>query len=151
MGRLRRVAQPGRARDRWSGQPGTRADVPQREVDRDRRTRGYATRPTLRASCATAPVGEPHRHASGAARRGHRGHVAAGPLRWRDVLPVYLPYWLDGLAFFATGLIVFYFRPTTAAARATLALGTILGTVLPARERRAVRFWLDRLYFACES
>ena len=35
-----------------------------------------------------------------------------------DVLPVYLPYWIDGVAFLVAGLIVFYFRPRLPAARA---------------------------------
>ncbi|HZR84173.1 MAG TPA: ATP-binding protein [Candidatus Binatia bacterium] len=77
--------------------------------------------------------------------------VPTSVLRWRNVLPVYLPYWIDGAAFFAVGLVVFYFRPWLPAARASLALGTVLGTVLLLASDVFSAFWLDALYFTCES
>jgi signal transduction histidine kinase len=131
--------------------PGIRAGVPQREVVTAIDGREVHDASELRAVLRTGTVGEPHRYVFRRGARDTEVAVAAAPLRWRDVLPVYLPYWLDGLAFFATGLIVFYFRPRLPAARATLALGTILGTVLLLASDVLSAFWLDRLYFACES
>lgn len=105
----------------------------------------------LRHHVRDEPSGAVHEYTF---RRGHgtaRVRVQSRTLAWRDVLPVYLPYWIDGLAFFAVGLIVFYFRPGLAAARAALALGAILGSVLLLASDVFSAFWLDRLYFACES
>ncbi len=77
--------------------------------------------------------------------------VPTGILTWRQVLPVYLPYAIAGISFFAVGLIVFYFRPELAAARAALALGSILGTVLLLAPDVLSAGWLSRFYFVCES
>ena len=72
-------------------------------------------------------------------------------LRWRDVAPVHLPYLLIGVAFFATGLIIFYFRPGLPAAHASLMLGVTLGGTLVLALDTLSSYWMERLYFMVES
>lgn len=133
------------------GWPGSRAGVPLREVVVAVGDAPVHDAAELRAIVRAAPLGAKLRYVF--ARNGveHAVVVPTTRLRWRDVLPVYAPYWLDGIAFFVVGLVVFYFRPALPAARAALALGTILGSVLVLASDVFAASWLDRLYFCVES
>lgn len=131
--------------------PGVRAGIPQRTIVSSIDGQPIRHARELQAAIDAAPLGTRHRYTF---RRGQMTSdvvVESGRLRWRNVLPVYLPYWVDGFAFFAVGLAVFYFRPRLAAARAALALGTILGTVLLLASDVFSASWLDVPYFTCES
>lgn len=131
--------------------PGVRAGIPQRAIVSavDGKTIRHARE--LQAAIDAAPIGATHRYTFRRGQMTSDVEVESGKLRWRNVLPVYLPYWIDGFAFFAVGLAVFYFRPRLAAARAALALGTILGTVLLLASDVFSAGWLDVPYFVCES
>jgi len=131
--------------------PGGEANVPQRRVVASVDGVEVTTAQELRAHVRAEPVGATHEFTFRRSGPGDRIAVHSARLAWRDVLPVYLPYWIDGFAFFAIGLLVFYFRPGLAAARAALALGVVLGSVLLLASDVFSAFWADRLYFACES
>jgi len=131
--------------------PGGEANVPQRRVVASVDGVDVTTAGELRAHVRAEPVGATHEFTFRRSGPGDRIAVHSARLAWRDVLPVYLPYWIDGFAFFAIGLLVFYFRPGLAAARAALALGVVLGNVLLLASDVFSAFWADRLYFACES
>ncbi|MEW6271914.1 MAG: ATP-binding protein [Thermodesulfobacteriota bacterium] len=133
------------------GWPGGEARIPQRRVVASVDGVDIESAYDLREHVRSEPVGALHEFTFHRSGPDDRIAVRSALLAWRDVLPVYLPYWVDGFAFFATGLVVFYFRPGLAAARAALALGVILGTVLLLASDVFSAFWLDRLYFACES
>jgi hypothetical protein len=64
---------------------------------------------------------------------------------------VFFPCLIVGVAFFATGLIVFYFRPRLPAAHAGLAIGVFLGGTLVLAIDTLSSFWLERLYFFVEA
>ena len=77
--------------------------------------------------------------------------VPTAVLRWNDALPAYAGYLLAGLAFFSTALIVLHFRPRLPAARASLALGAVLGGAMVLALDLFSARWLERLYFVAES
>ncbi len=131
--------------------PGSRADIPHRTVVVD--VGGVRVRDAreLRDLVRTAPLGASLPYTFRRGTRSSSVEVPTSQLRWRDVLPVYLPYWICGVGFFAVGLVVFYLRPSLSTARANLALGVILGAVLILASDVFSSFWLDRLYFVCES
>ena len=131
--------------------PGVRAGIPQRAIVSSIDGEPIAHARELQAAIEVAPLGTPHRYGFRRGQMTTEVVVESGRLRWRNVLPVYLPYWIDGFAFFAVGLVVFYFRPRLAAARAALALGTILGTVLLLASDVFSASWVDVPYFVCES
>jgi signal transduction histidine kinase len=131
--------------------PGVRAGIPQRAIVAAIDGTAIHHARELQAAIDAAPIGSTHRYTFRRGRMTSDVEVESGRLRWRNVLPVYLPYWIDGCAFFAVGLAVFYFRPRLAAARAALALGTILGTVLLLASDVFSASWLDVPYFVCES
>ena len=131
--------------------PGSRAGVPLRSVlvavDGLPVVDASQLRTALRARPLGAPVTYTFEH------DGRRLDVAVPltALDWGDVLPIALPYLLNGIAFFATGLLVFYFRPQLPAAHAGLALGMVLGGTLVLALDTLSSSWLPRLYFLLES
>jgi signal transduction histidine kinase len=131
--------------------PGNRAGIPLRavvvSVDGVPVHDAQRFREIVRSAPPDRPVVYELRHD----RQTIRVEVPTSRLAWRDILPVYVPYWIDGIAFFGVGLIVFYFRPGLPAARATLVAGANLGAVLILASDVFSAFWLDRLYFLCES
>lgn len=131
--------------------PGIRAGIPQRAIVSAVDGKEIRHASELQAAIDASPLGTTHRYTFRRGQMTSEVGVESGRLRWRHVLPVYLPYWIDGFAFFAVGLAVFYFRPRLAAARAALALGTILGTVLLLASDVFSASWLDVPYFVCES
>lgn len=131
--------------------PGVLAGIPQRAIVSSVDGRPISHARELQAAIEAAPLGTPHRYGFRRGQMTSEAVVESGKLRWRAVLPVYLPYWVDGFAFFAVGLVVFYFRPRLPAARAALALGTILGTVLLLASDVFSASWVDVPYFLCES
>jgi signal transduction histidine kinase len=131
--------------------PGSRAGVPLRTVVTAVDGTPVESAPGLRRLVRAVPVGTSLRYTF--ERNGTR-HVVAVPtaiLQWRDVLPVYLPYLVDGVAFMATALVVFLFRPRLAAARAGVALGACFGLMLVLACDLFSAAWLDNLYFVVES
>ena len=131
--------------------PGSRAGVPLRTVVTAVDGTPVDSAPALRRLVRAVPVGTPLRYTF---ERGGTRAVVAVPtsvLGWRDVLPVYLPYLVDGAAFMATALIVFLFRPRLAAARAGAALGACFGLMLVLACDLFSAAWLDDLYFVVES
>ncbi len=131
--------------------PGARAGVPLRAVLTQVDGVPVHDAAALRARLAALSPGTPVRYGFTHDGDAVEAIVPVTPLRWSAMLPVALPYLLIGLAFAATGLLVYYFRPDLPAAAAGLALGMILaGTLLLALDTLA-SFWLQRLYFLCES
>ena len=131
--------------------PGVRAGIPQRAIVSAVDGKPIVHARELQEVIDAAPLGSLHRYTFRRGQMTSDVEVESGKLRWRNVLPVYLPYWIDGFAFFAVGLAVFYFRPRLPAARAALALGTILGTVLLLASDVFSAGWVDVPYFVCES
>lgn len=105
----------------------------------------------VRAAVRAAPLGTPIEYTFLHDGRTQTAGLPTALLRWRDVAPIYLPYLLIGLSFYATGLAVFYFRPTLPAAHAALALGAALGGTLVLALDTLSSFWLERLYFLVEA
>lgn len=134
--------------DDW---PGIRAGIPLRSVlvaADGERLRDAAH---LRALVAQRPPGTAiaYTFVRDGARR--TVPVPTGVLGWRDALPAYAGYLIAGLAFFATALVVYHFRPRLPAARASLALGAALGGAMVLALDLFSAFWLERLYFVAES
>ncbi len=131
--------------------PGAGAGVPLRAVLTQVDGVPVRDAAALRARLAALPPGTPVRY--GFVHDGHavEATVPLTRLRWSAMLPVALPYLLIGVAFTATGLLVFYFRPELPAAHAGLALGMALGGTLILALDTLSSFWLQRLYFLCES
>ena len=131
--------------------PGIQAGIPLRsvlvEADGQPLRRAAELRALVRARAAGTPV--TYVFQRGATRT--RVVVPTTALHWRDVLPVYSGYLLAGLTFFATAVIVFAFKPRLPAARASLALGTVLGGAMVLALDLFSAFWLQRLYFVAES
>ncbi|HSP96061.1 MAG TPA: ATP-binding protein [Candidatus Dormibacteraeota bacterium] len=131
--------------------PGSQAGVPLRSVlvavDGQPLVSAAQLRTALRAPPLGAVITYTFEH------DGRRSDVAVPltALGWGDMLPVALPYLLNGLAFFATGLVVFYFRPRLPAAYAGLALGMVLGGTLVLALDTLSSSWVPRLYFLLES
>lgn len=105
----------------------------------------------LRALVRAKPPGTPVTYTFERAGERLTATVPTTVLRWRDVLPTYAGYFVDGLVFFATALIVFYMTPRLPAARACVALGAVLGMTLMLALDLFSAFWLQRLYFCFES
>jgi len=131
--------------------PGNRAGIPLRSVLLSANGERMPDARALRKLVRQLPVGTPVAYTF---RRGGDLVTATVPttvLRWGDVIPAYGGYVIDGLAFFATALIVFYFKPRLPGARAGLAVGMILGMAMMLALDLFSRFWLERLYFCFES
>lgn len=132
--------------------PGSRAGVPLRSV-----LVAVDGRPVADAAQLRAALSLPRREGAEVtytfAHDGRRVDVTVplSRLGWGEMLPIALPYLLNGIAFFATGLIVFYFRPRLPAAHAGLALGMALGGTLVLALDTLSSSWVPRLYFLLES
>lgn len=72
-------------------------------------------------------------------------------LGWGEMLPVVVPFLLNGLVLGVTSLVVFYFRPRLRAARAFLALGVTFGGMLLLALDAFAAAWLQRLCFTLDS
>jgi signal transduction histidine kinase len=130
--------------------PGVRAGIPFRRVVVRVDGQPVANADALRRRVRAVPVGTPLTYTFARGGRTTRVTVPTTILRWRHVAPAYAGYLVDGLAFLAAALLVFYFRPTLPAARAGLAL-SLLGLTLVLALDLFSAFWLERLYFCCES
>lgn len=131
--------------------PGAQAGVPLRALLIEADGQPVAGAAALRQRLATVPDGTPLRYAFIHDGRRVEAVVPTTRLDWRLMLPVVAPYLLIGVAFFATGLVVFYFRPDLPASHAGLALGMTLGGTLVLALDTLTSFWLQRVYFLVES
>lgn len=131
--------------------PGNRAGIPFRAVLTEVDGQPVHSAAEVRDLVRAAPLGSEREYTFRHDGRIVRVAVPTSTLRWRDVAPVYLPYVLNGLAFFATGLIVFYFRPRLPAALAALLLGATLGGTLILALDTLSSYWVERLYFLLEA
>ncbi|MBI3783881.1 MAG: GAF domain-containing protein [Deltaproteobacteria bacterium] len=131
--------------------PGQQAAVPLRSVMRAGNGRELTRADELRQLVRALPVGTPVTYTFQRGAETTTVTVPTSILRWRHVLPAYAGYIVDGLAFFATALIVFYFKPQLPAARAALMVGTFLGVTLILALDLFSQFWLERAYFCFES
>ncbi len=131
--------------------PGHGASVPLRSVVVSAAGRPLRHATDLRALVRQLPAGTPVRYVFERNGALITRSVPTSVLRWRDVIPAYAGYVIDGLAFFATALIVFYFKPRLPAARAGLMLGTVLGMTLILPLDLFSAFWVPRIYFCFES
>ncbi|MFN8642445.1 MAG: ATP-binding protein [Candidatus Binatia bacterium] len=131
--------------------PGSQANVPLRSVLTAVDGQPVTSAAELRAALAARPLGAPVTYTFSHDARRVAVAVPLTPLAWQAMLPIALPYLLNGLAFFATGLLVFYFRPQLPAAHAGLALGMILGGTLVLALDTLSSSWVPRIYFLLES
>ena len=131
--------------------PGARAGVPLRAVLTEVDGQAVSGATALRAHLRDVPVGTPVRYGFAHDGRAVAVTVPTARLDWGLMLPVVAPYLLIGVAFFATGLVVFYFRPDLPASYAGLALGMTLGGTLVLALDTLSSFWLQRVYFLVES
>lgn len=134
--------------DDW---PGIRAGIPLRSVLVAADGEPLRDAAQLRALVARRPPGTAIAYTFDRDGERRTVEVATGALGWRDALPAYAGYLIAGLAFFATALVVFHFRPALPAARASLALGAALGGAMVLALDLFSAFWLERLYFVAES
>lgn len=105
----------------------------------------------LRAYLATRAPGTPVRY-----RFQHDGGssevtLPTRVLHARDVLPIYGGYFLNGVAFLVTALVVFYLQPSAPAAHACVAMAAVMGASLVLALDLFSASWLDRVYFCAES
>ena len=131
--------------------PGIRAGIPLRTVLVAADGQSLRDAAQLRALVDRHPAGTDIAYTF--ARNGDTRTVTVptAVLHWDDALPAYAGYLLAGLAFFSTALIVFHFRPRLPAARASLALGAVLGGAMVLALDLFSAGWLERLYFVAES
>ena len=131
--------------------PGIRAGIPLRTVLIAADGQSLRDAAQLRALADRHPAGTDIAYTF--ARNGDTRTVTVptAVLHWDDALPAYAGYLLAGLAFFSTALIVFHFRPHLPAARASLALGAVLGGAMVLALDLFSAGWLERLYFVAES
>jgi signal transduction histidine kinase len=144
----RNLVVPSIGADDW---PGMRAGVPLRTVLRAVDDVPVGDAADLRRRIGALPEGTTVRYTF---TRGDETQVVAVPTsrwRWRDVLPVYLPYLLEGAVLLATALVIFVFRPGDAAARAGALLSGTAGLMLVLALDLFSAGWVQRLYFLAES
>lgn len=105
----------------------------------------------LRVRIAAAPAGTPFRYRFERAGQVEEVVLSTERLRWRTILPLAVPYLLNGTVLLGTGLVVFYFKPGLAGARAFVAPAMILGAMLLLALDAFSSFWFQRLCFALDS
>jgi len=134
-----------------SSEHGDAAAIPFRWVLTHVEGRRVTDAAALRAIVGSVPRGTELAYRFELDGRRRELRLPTSTLRWRDVLPVLGPYLLVGAAFYLMGLVVFYFRPGLAAARAALALGVILGGELILAVDTVAVGWLERANFLVEA
>ena len=133
------------------GSPTPSATIPYRSVVVAVDGMPVAGAASLRAAVAAVPPGTPLSYTFARGVERTTITLPTAVLRWRDVVAAYAPYLINGVAFFATALVGFYFKPRLPAARAFLVLGGLLGGVLLLAIDALSSFWASRLYFCIES
>ena len=144
----RNLVVPSIGADDW---PGMRAGVPLRTVLRAVDGTPVGDAAELRRRIGALPEGTSVRYTF--ARGGETLDVAVPTSRWHwdDLLPVYLPYLLEGAALLAMALVIFAFRPGDVAARAGAMLSGTAGLMLVLALDLFSAGWVQRLYFLAES
>lgn len=134
--------------DDW---PGRRAGVPMRTVLLAVEGEPVSQASDLYRRIAAVPPGTVLEYTF--ERRGvsTRVRVPTGEWRWRDLLPVYVPYLLEGTALLVMALVIFLFRPESSAARAGAALSGFAGLMLVLALDLFSSARAQHLYFFCES
>ena len=144
----RNLVVPSIGADDW---PGMRAGVPMRTVLRSVNDEPVTDAADLRRHIGALPPGTTVRYAFS---RDGETEVVAVPTsrwRWRDLLPVYLPYLLEGMVLLATSLVILVFRPGDVAARAGATLSGSAGLMLVLALDLFSAGWVQRVYFLAES
>ncbi|MFN8600277.1 MAG: ATP-binding protein [Candidatus Binatia bacterium] len=144
----RNLVVPSIGADDW---PGMRAGVPLRTVLRAVDGAPVGDAAELRRRIGALPEGTSVRYTF--ARGGETLDVAVPTSRWHwdDLLPVYLPYLLEGAALLVMALVIFAFRPGDVAARAGAMLSGTAGLMLVLALDLFSAGWVQRLYFLAES
>jgi signal transduction histidine kinase len=144
----RNLVVPSIGADDW---PGMRAGVPLRTVLRSVNGVPVTDAADLRRRIGALPEGTSVQYAF--TRRGTTQVVAVATSRWRwrDLLPVYLPYLVEGAVLLATALAIHAFRPGDPAARAGAMLSGSAGLMLVLALDLFSAGWAQRVYFIAES
>jgi len=144
----RNLVVPSIGADDW---PGMQAGVPMRTVLRTVDDVPVTGAAELRRRIGALPEGTRIRYAFS---RGGTTRVVAVPTsrwRWRDLLPVYLPYLLEGMVLLATALLIYVVRPADVSARAGAMLSGTAGLMLVLALDLFSAGWVQRIYFLAES
>ena len=131
--------------------PDSAGDLPFRTIVTEVDGQPVRTSAELRRVLDATPPGTPLSYTF---RRGGVSTSRTVPvvvLSWSDVLPTYLPYFLNGITLLTAGLVVFYLKPQHPAARAFLVLTGVLGGVLILAIDTLGSSWVPALYFTFES
>ncbi len=136
------------------GQPtwtGVAADVPYRSRVVTVDDTAVARRADLDRVLAAAPAGTVHRYGFDGPAGATTREVASMTLGRGDWLATMGVYVVNGLAFLATGLAVFWLKPESAQARGVLAFGWVWGMTLLLAADLFTASRLTTLYFLCEA
>lgn len=134
--------------DDW---PGQQAGIPMRTVLRAVDGVSVADASDLYRRISVLPAGTPLAYTFARGAQSTTVRVPTTRWRWSALLPVYLPYLLEGAGLLATALVILLFRPESKAARAGAALSGFAGLMLVLALDLFSAAWAERLYFLCES
>ena len=144
----RNLVVPSIGADDW---PGMQAGVPLRTVLRTVNDEPVADAADLRRRIGALPEGTTVRYAFSRDGDTRIVSVPTSRWRWRDLLPVYLPYLLEGMVLLATALMILVVRPGNSAARAGAMLSGSAGLMLVLALDLFSAGWAQRVYFLAES
>lgn len=144
----RNLVVPSIGADDW---PGMQAGVPMRTVLRSVDGAPVADAAELRRRIGALPPGTVVTYTFTRDDETREVRVPTSRWRWRDLLPVYLPYLLEGMVLLATALVIEVFRPGDVAARAGAMLSGSAGLMLVLALDLFSAGWVQRVYFLAES
>ncbi|MBY0278525.1 GAF domain-containing protein [Candidatus Binatia bacterium] len=144
----RNLVVPSIGADDW---PGMQAGVPMRTVLRTVDGAPVADAAELRRRIGALPPGTVVTYTFARDDETQEVRVPTSRWRWRDLLPVYLPYLLEGMVLLATALVIEVFRPGDVAARAGAMLSGSAGLMLVLALDLFSAGWVQRVYFLVES